>query len=571
MSRNSFFSENYNRKKVLVLVPHQDDEINVAGNLIYTMSKQGADIYVVYSTNGDYQTDAEIRIKEAFKSLHILGIPKENIIFMGYGDSYNTCEEKHISEVEEGTVESNAGHRETYCTDTVNEFAFTRRGEHSRYNRGEYCKDLKEIILTILADLIVCVDFDQHPDHRWLSLAFDEVMSQILHRSNNDYLPQVLKKFAYANAFCAPDDIRSINLRGTQRPNKNNTLNYLRDIIDYGNWMWNERVRIPVHEDLRINFLIKRNLLVKAMMAHKSQFMALRAGRIINSDEVFFERRTDSISYRADITVSTGDKKYIDDFKYIGIKDIKSKYPYFDDYLWIPDQNDREKSITFDWKNPQSIRVINLYFGISEKFVHRFAVKMDDGFYKEYRCESAEIKRIDTGLHEEIRRLSIIILDSDIDAGISEVEIFSSAEYKRLIKPYIKIVLDGNFAYDELIETSSKGCSIDVYSYGCENLDVEIETDKGIMIQNGKVYWNKKIKKFHIKAKISDDVYDEVIVQNNKMHGNYVEFAQKIDRLWISKFKICESLHRWKTYVIEQGMVTTVLRLVEKLNGARKQ
>lgn len=566
MSDNSFFHENYVGKKILVLAPHPDDEINVAGNLIYSMTKQGADVYVVFSTNGDYQIEAAIRIREAFKSLKFLGVSKENVIFMGYGDSYNTYAGKHISDVSEGYSESKSGHIETYCAYGVNEFAYGERNEHSKYNRGSFCKDLKDIIKKVLADLIVCVDYDQHPDHRWLSIAFDEVMCQILKENNNKYHPQIFKRFAYATAFCSIDDIDCLNLKQTMKPDESITLNYLKDIMGFGNWKWSERVRIPIHPDIRRNYLIKRNPLVKAMLSHSSQFMALRAGRILNSDEVFFERRTDSITYKARVEVSSGEKKYLNDFKYIGTKNIKNKFPLFDEYLWIPDSDDKEKQIIFEWDEPQDVSSLRVYFGISDRKIHQITIKLDDYFCKMYDNDAFDVLNIDLENHYLVNKISIIIESSDNDAGISEVEIYSGAEKTRLIRPYMKIALDENFLYDGYIENENREFAFNIYKYGCSD-EYNIEVGEGAVINEGRLLIDNKVKNLRIKVISSDNCYDDITLSRNFFKEKYVSICQFIDQLWIKKFKLYESFYRWRLYISDDGLLKTIKRLLGKIKS----
>ena len=42
-----------------------------------------------------------------------------------------------------------------------------------------------------------------------------------------------------------------------------------------------------------------------------------------NSDVVFWQRRTDSLSYRAKVEVSSGNGSYLNDFKIVDSSDIK--------------------------------------------------------------------------------------------------------------------------------------------------------------------------------------------------------------------------------------------------------
>ena len=57
--KNSFLDVSAKGQKVLVIVPHEDDEINVAGSVMYSYVQKGADVYCVFTTNGDYSFTAE--------------------------------------------------------------------------------------------------------------------------------------------------------------------------------------------------------------------------------------------------------------------------------------------------------------------------------------------------------------------------------------------------------------------------------------------------------------------------------------------------------------------------------
>ena len=93
---NSFFSQDYSNLCVMVIVPHQDDEINTAGALLSTFVRCGAQIVLVYTTNGDWKYPAARRMKEAIKAASILGISEEQIIFLGYGDSIASEQKDHL-------------------------------------------------------------------------------------------------------------------------------------------------------------------------------------------------------------------------------------------------------------------------------------------------------------------------------------------------------------------------------------------------------------------------------------------------------------------------------------------
>lgn len=65
--------------KILIVVPHQDDEINLCGGLIKTLSDKNLNnvINVVYITNGDYASPVSMRYSEVIRALKVLGVKKK--------------------------------------------------------------------------------------------------------------------------------------------------------------------------------------------------------------------------------------------------------------------------------------------------------------------------------------------------------------------------------------------------------------------------------------------------------------------------------------------------------------
>ena len=211
---SNWINNNNGKSKALIIVPHEDDEILVAGNLICHLTLNNVCVYVAFTTNGDWKTKARIRIREALQSLEILGVNKENVIFLGYGDCLNSNKKDHIYYHSSGFQVSPAGHIETYADFGKNDFSFMKNGKHNAYNSTNFQNDLYELILAYLPELLVCCDFDEHSDHRILSLYFDKVLNKIL-KDYEDYRPKVLKRFAYSLAYFAERDWFYNNLQST--------------------------------------------------------------------------------------------------------------------------------------------------------------------------------------------------------------------------------------------------------------------------------------------------------------------------------------------------------------------
>jgi len=88
-------SENWRGRTVLVFTPHPDDDLFGAGGTLALLAKNGNRIYIVIYTNdnkGSFDLEmtserlARIRKAEEESAMGLLGIPKENIFWMGYED-----------------------------------------------------------------------------------------------------------------------------------------------------------------------------------------------------------------------------------------------------------------------------------------------------------------------------------------------------------------------------------------------------------------------------------------------------------------------------------------------------
>ena len=536
---NSFFENKYHGSKILVLAPHQDDEINVAGAMILNLKKARAEIFVAFTTNGDFEIDAKIRSNEANTSLAILGIKPDHIIFLGYGDTFNNTGKPHIFNAQTPTT-SPANHNETYSAGDFTDYAFKKRGTHSSYTRQNFFNDLKDLILDIQADVIFCVDFDKHADHRTLSLIFEEVIAEILKTENNNYKPEIYKKFAYANSFTAIRDFYSDNLLETKRPSTVTTESYDFDIIDHANYSWFNRVRFPIAENCR-KTLIAKNPLARAIFAHKSQRNEWNALGILNSDEIFFERRTDNLIYSAKIKTTSGDGEKVRDFHIINTDNVDVSPPIFNNHIWQPDQNDTEKILHINWKCIQQIEQIKIYGDINSNAETQLKISPDNNFDSEIKLPRFGRPYI-FNFDEKIfaSQVEIKILN---EGGISEIEIFSEAEPQRVIKPFIKITIEDNFVYEYFVSENVNRLEFEIYKF---HIDKPVE----LSVSDGVIYCrdDKFVLKFDgdnvtIRAEIAgeSDIFDQIkISRKSKLFFKKLQFEQLIERSQIHlrrKFK----------------------------------
>lgn len=405
--------------KVLIIVPHEDDEINIAGGIIYSL-KNHDEAYIVFVTNGDYMCKAKYRYKEAIKSLKKLEIKKENIIFLGYGDQpYD--QKEHMYNSAENWV-SKSGHMETYGAAGIKEWNYMKYGKHCLYNKKNLVRNIKEIILDIKPKEIICVDLDFHPDHIMTSLCFEKAMGEIL-KENVNYKPEVLKSFAYENSYIGENDFfkEATNISKVATENdgtlKSNPYYNIKDGI-----------RINVKEKCYSYNLIS-NPVYKAIRCHVSQLLVKHTESIINKDYLYWKRNTNNLLNTAKINVTSSEKEYLRDFLIADSNNILNgnKLPIlFSEKIWIPEQNDKDKKIDITFDEEKWVNCIRLYNGrINRKYIKSIALSIDDN-EKVIALDPIYINELK--INRKVKKINIKVLDEVCHNGFSEIEILENKE-----------------------------------------------------------------------------------------------------------------------------------------------
>lgn len=295
-----FFSDQH----VMVLVPHQDDEVCLAGGVIEQYTAAGSRVSLVYATNGDYHGLAEVRSREALAAAEVMGIPAEDVYYLGYGDQWQPQgEATHIYFSDDGDAvwTSHYGASATYGTEAIGCYA------DSSYTRSNFCRDLGNLILELRPDVIYCNDYDPHHDHMALDLFFEEVLQELLLREP-DYLPTVYKGLCYGTGWYAPDDFAGENLGSAQHPD---WAHWDRLGISYS---WDARVRVPMGKE-NLSPILSENTVFQALSCFESQGGWSHARQVLNGDKVFFLRRTDNLLRNAAIYDGTERVTVWNDFK----------------------------------------------------------------------------------------------------------------------------------------------------------------------------------------------------------------------------------------------------------------
>ncbi|RHL48116.1 PIG-L family deacetylase [Eubacterium ventriosum] len=254
----------FKNKKILVIVPHPDDEINLAGALIASANNIAESIHIAVMTNGDYYGMYSRRLMEVDGSIRKLGIVSENLIYLGYPEA-----DFASADFEGGkNIISYRGLKHTYALKEKPEYHWLKTGEHALINYKNIKSDIEALISDIQPDIIVYNGNDKHEAHILLCNIVEAIIKE-----SPQIVGLALKGFCYETAWKAPRDYYAQNILSCCRGNMTN-------IYDKE---WGQRMRFPVDKTCRSR-VIWNNKIYKALNEHASQIATINAKSIINSD-----------------------------------------------------------------------------------------------------------------------------------------------------------------------------------------------------------------------------------------------------------------------------------------------
>ena len=182
---DKFKIDKSSKKISLVVAPHEDDEVlGFAGSIQQAVAK-GDIVKVVLLTNGDYfdKDLGPIRIRESMKALEILGVDKNDIYVMGYGDiiiqSLYECGDPSI------VFDAPSGYDSTYGDPSSNMYDYHTldTGAAAKYCYANFKSDLFNIIDSLRPDTVFATsEAEWHPDHKF---AF-KIVKEIIESLNKD-------------------------------------------------------------------------------------------------------------------------------------------------------------------------------------------------------------------------------------------------------------------------------------------------------------------------------------------------------------------------------------------------
>lgn len=449
--------------RVLILVPHQDDEINLMGGVLEPLAKI-CDVWVVYSTNGTAKGKC-VRPQEACNALGKYGVKRQNIIFLGFDQSPVDGKTRHMYNFPpDEVVVSEYGRKETWVPN-----GFLCHSLHQAYTQANYEGDIESIIKELKPDFVFVTGYDGHSDHRALVLSTMKALSRVL-KDNPSYHPSVYTGFAYSGAWRqSPDFYESINIDSTARQG----ASQMKEVNCY---LWEERLRLPVGEG-SVTRTLSGNLTAEAFKEHYSQRKSIPriAERICNGDRVFWWHPSHNLALFAHVTCNGEKVESLNDcllYDSENVADFKRK-PF--DHGWRPEGG--KGMLTFTWDTPVVIREIHLFDHPDENNqIKALQIKLSNGQIVRVPALPRYGNRyvVDTMCNEPIDGFSITIEDSTgAGCGLSEVEAYSSTPSSALRIAKFQDS-EGNFMYD-YITREDGNLQFSLYTWNCTSDDIHVQ------------------------------------------------------------------------------------------------
>ena len=166
-------------KNIMVIVPHEDDEILLAAGIMEKALAKGIGVHVVMAGNGDYEGHDEatgsVRLPETLAGLQVLGLGGRQVTFLGYADTGMDETESFLHQLyddsEGDRVHVSHCSDHTYALPDKKDYHAEKYGKPALYTRNQFKQDLKEIIMEKRPEIIfTSAEYDRHGDHSGLVL-----------------------------------------------------------------------------------------------------------------------------------------------------------------------------------------------------------------------------------------------------------------------------------------------------------------------------------------------------------------------------------------------------------------
>lgn len=144
-------------------------------------------------------------------------------------------------------------------------------------------------------------------------------------------------------------------------------------------------------------------------------------------------RRTDSLTYNADISVSSGDASLLNDFRLIGVGNrTAGLHVKLENCVSRFDKNDAQKTVTVKFDSPKTVSCVSLYdnFGLNSNILGG-VITFSDGSKVEVpalNADGSETRVVFEPKHN-ITSFTFKVTEYEGVAGLDEIEAFENADY----------------------------------------------------------------------------------------------------------------------------------------------
>ena len=465
--------------KVLVLVPHEDDEINLMGG-VFELLRDDCEIWVVFSTNG-VGTGKPVRNAEACRALAQFGIPADHVIFLGFDVMPLRGAGTHLYNRPRNEVTTSPYGRDA----TWSPSGFPCHAPNLPYTQANFEGDIKDIIAAMKPEHIFITGYDLHSDHRALDLSAKRALAVVM-KENPAYRPEVYSGFAYSDCwYQEPDFYDSVNIGSTKHLNEGEHMEEVNCLL------WRERLRLPVGAG-SITRTLMGNLTVASFRQHDSQGHAnIRIfERISNGDRVYWWIPTQNAALFAQVSANGERVDQLNDFLLYDSTDISNpdRMPF--DNGWRP-QGGRG-TVEFTWDSPIVIREIHLFDHPDEaNQITRLTIRLSNGKTIPVTDLPKYGNRfiVETMCSEPISGFSLTIDESTGEgSGLSEVEAYTSHPQSTLRVAKLQDA-DGNFMYDYITGEDGQ-LRFSLYTWGCsaDGITVKVKETGEVVQKDGDSY-----------------------------------------------------------------------------------
>ena len=350
-------------EKILVIVPHEDDEALIAAGVIHNAILNGDIIKVAIVTNGDcngYNQDLGIRrLNESIAAMEVLGLSSTNLTAFGYSDtggfepwtrySDSFLYKLYHAESDTQVFSSNFGNTETYGVPSVLEdFHYQQTGEHASYTRQNLVNDLTDYITGFMPDKIYTTSaYDRHGDHAYLNVFVTDILREIVD-TTPDYAPILHEMIVHST----DGDVLWPILDTDPTPLQDYTAPANIDEIPF---RWEERISVPMPADM-LSIPRSGNMKNVCLATYTSQYSRW-IGSFTKADEFYWTKDFSNLAFRAAITSSSetedGPAAYIADGMITGYLQLPNR-------SWVADGETDGAWVKLSWDDEQTISKIVL-------------------------------------------------------------------------------------------------------------------------------------------------------------------------------------------------------------------